>query len=57
MKRAAALTTGVRLWRVPALLLIIVAILQTGGVAPADHAHSTWIETKWPFLMDQGGGG
>ena len=57
MKRAAALTAGIRLWRVPALFLIIVASLQTVGLAHADHAHSTWIETKWPFLMDQWGEG
>ena len=57
MKCAAALTAGVRLWGVPAILLIIITSLQTGGVAPADHAHSTWVETRWPFLMDQWGEG
>ena len=57
MKRPAAPTAGVRLWGMPVLLLIILASLQTVGVAPADPAHSTWIETKWPFLMDQWGEG
>jgi hypothetical protein len=56
MKRAAPLTAELNLCRV-ALLLIIVACLQPVGFAHSDEADSKWIETKWPFLMDQWGEG
>ncbi len=56
MKRAAALNAVIKLCRV-ALFSIIVACLQPLGLAYADQADSIWIETKWPFLMDQWGQG
>ena len=57
MKRVAALAAAIKLRGVSAILLIMLASVQTGGLAPADQAHSTWIETNWPFLMDQWGEG
>jgi hypothetical protein len=46
MRRTAMLTAGT-----------ILAIAQTIGLALADPAHPTWMEMKWPFLMDQWGEG
>ncbi len=57
MNRAAALAAAIKLRGVSALFLIMLASVQTVGLAPVDQAHSTWIETKWPFLMDQWGEG
>lgn len=57
MKRVAALTVGTTLCGVSALFLIVAASLQTVDVASAYQEHATWIETKWPFLMDQWGEG
>jgi hypothetical protein len=57
MKRTAAFTAGIKLRGVSALFLIMLASAQTVGLASADQAHPTWIETKWPFLMDQWGEG
>jgi hypothetical protein len=51
MKRTAALNFRIKLCRI-AVLLILGACF-----AHADQADSIWIETKWPFLMDQWGEG
>jgi hypothetical protein len=56
MKCAAAINVEIKLCRV-ALFLIIVACLQPISLAYADQVDSVWIETKWPFLMDQWGEG
>jgi hypothetical protein len=56
MKHAVALNAAIELFRV-ALFLTIVAWMQPVGLAHADEADSKWIETKWPFLMDQWGEG
>lgn len=57
MKRVAALTAGIGLCGIIALSLTVVAGLQNVGLALANQENSTWIETKWPFLMDQWGEG
>jgi hypothetical protein len=57
MNRVAALAAAIKLRGVSVLFLIVLASVQTVGLAPADQSHSTWIETKWPFLMDQWGEG
>jgi hypothetical protein len=57
MKRVAALAAAIKLRGASALFLIMLASVQAIGLAPADQTHSTWIETKWPFLMDQWGEG
>jgi hypothetical protein len=57
MKPVAAVTVGVALCGVSALSLIAAASLPTVGAAPAYQTHATWVETKWPFLMDQWGEG
>ena len=57
MKRVAAHTAGIGLCGIIALSVIVVASLRNVGLAPANQEHSTWIETKWPFLMDQWGEG
>jgi hypothetical protein len=57
MKRVAALNAGIGLCGVTALFLIVVVGLQNVGLAPANQERSTWIETNWPFLMDQWGQG
>jgi hypothetical protein len=51
MKRAAINLCSI------ALLLIVAACLQPVGLAHSDQADSIWVETKWPFLMDQWGEG
>ncbi|MGB9396356.1 MAG: hypothetical protein WCB32_16375 [Pseudolabrys sp.] len=51
-----ALNVRIKLGRV-AVLLILVACLQPVGLTHADQTESIWIETKWPFLMDQWGEG
>ncbi len=56
MKRAAPLTAEINLCRV-ALLFVILACLQAVDFAHSDEADSIWVETKWPFLMDQWGEG
>ena len=56
MKLAAALNAEIKLCGV-ALFIIIVACLQPVGLAHTDQAEPIWIETKWPFLMDQWGEG
>jgi hypothetical protein len=56
MKRAAALKVKIKMGRV-AVFLILVACLQPVGLTHADQTDSVWIETKWPFLMDQWGKG
>jgi hypothetical protein len=56
MKRVAAFTAG--LCGASALFLIVVVVsLQTVSFAPASQEPSEWVETKWPFLMDQWGEG
>ena len=57
MKRAAALASGIWLCGIIALSLIVVAGLQNFGLALANPEQPIWIETKWPFLMDQWGEG
>ncbi|MGB9041466.1 MAG: hypothetical protein WCC81_03240 [Pseudolabrys sp.] len=44
-------------WGRVAVLLFLVACLQPVGLTHADQTESIWIETKWPFLMDQWGEG
>jgi len=56
MKHVSAITAEIKLCRV-ALFLIIVACLQPIRLAHSDQVDSIWIETKWPFLMDQWGEG
>ena len=56
VKCVAAINVEIKLCRV-ALFLIIAACLQPVGLAHASQADSIWIETKWPFLMDQWGEG
>jgi hypothetical protein len=56
MKRAAALKVKIKMGRV-AVFLILVGCLQLVGLTHADQTDSVWIETKWPFLMDQWGKG
>jgi hypothetical protein len=56
MKRAAALNAEIKLCGV-ALFLIIVAWLQPVGFAHAGQKEPIWIETKWPFPMDEWGEG
>ncbi|MGB8530750.1 MAG: hypothetical protein WCD64_05830, partial [Pseudolabrys sp.] len=56
MKRAVALNVKIKMGRV-AVFLILVACLQPVGFTHADQTDSIWIETKWPFLMDQWGEG
>ncbi|MFY9601794.1 MAG: hypothetical protein WAR02_16295 [Pseudolabrys sp.] len=51
-----ALNVRIKLGRV-AVLLILVACLQPVGLTHADQTEPIWIETKWPFLMDQWGEG
>jgi hypothetical protein len=46
-----------RVCGVTSLLLVVLVSLQPADPAPAEQAHATWIETKWPFLMDQWGEG
>ena len=60
MKRVAALAAAIKLRGVSALFLIMLVL----ACVPArwsrsrrSSRHSTWIETKWPFLMDQWGEG
>ena len=50
--------TGLKICGVTALLLVVLSSLQLADPArPAEQAHASWIETKWPFLMDQWGEG
>ena len=56
MKRAPSLNAKIRFCR-NALFLVVVAYLQPAGLARAEQTDSIWIETKWPFLMDQWGEG
>ena len=56
MKLAAALNAEIKLCGV-AVFLLLVAYLQSVGLAHSDQADSIWNETKWPFLMDQWGEG
>ena len=51
-----ALNAKIKLGRI-AVYLILVACLQPVGLTHADQTESIWIETKWPFLMDQWGEG
>jgi len=51
-----ALNAKIKLGRV-AVFLILVACLQPIGLTHADQTEPVWIETKWPFLMDQWGEG
>lgn len=48
---------GLKICGVSALLFVAVMSLQPADPAPAEPAHATWVETKWPFLMDQWGEG
>jgi hypothetical protein len=48
---------GLKICGVAALLLVAVMNLQPVDPALAEQAHVIWIETKWPFLMDQWGEG
>ena len=49
--------TGLKICSVTALLFVAVMSLRSADPAPAEQAHATWIETKWPFLVDQWGEG
>ena len=57
MKDAARFNAKIKMCRVAVFLIIMMTCLQPIGVANADEADSIWIETKWPFLMDQWGEG
>jgi hypothetical protein len=52
----AAINAEIKLTRV-VLFLIVVMCLQPFRLAHSDQVDSVWIETKWPFLMDQWGEG
>jgi hypothetical protein len=56
MRPVAAINVEIKLLRV-ALILIVAACLQPIDLARPDQVDSIWIETKWPFLMDQWGEG
>jgi hypothetical protein len=49
--------TGLKICGVAALLLVVLSSLQLADPAPVEQARAIWIETKWPFLMDQWGEG
>ena len=57
IRRVAALIAAIGLCGVTALFLHVVPGLQNVGYAATTHDHPVWIETKWPFLMDQWGEG
>jgi hypothetical protein len=57
MRRIAALIIAIGLCGVTALFLHVVPSLQNVALAVATHDHPVWVETKWPFLMDQWGEG
>src|SRR5262249_17356927 len=46
--------TGLKICGVTALLLVVLSSLHLADPAPAE---AIWIETKWPFLMDEWGEG
>jgi len=48
---------GLKICGVTALLLVVLLSLQRADLALGEQAQATWIETKWPFLMDQWGEG
>ena len=52
----AALNVRIKVGRV-AVFLILVVCLQPVGLTHAGQTEPIWIETKWPFLMDQWGEG
>jgi hypothetical protein len=56
MRPVPAIKAKNKLFRV-ALFLVVVACLQPIGLAHSGLVDSIWIETKWPFLMDQWGEG
>lgn len=55
MRRAATVTTAFAAAGAVALLLYFAPGLQRAG--PIAPTHPKWVETKWPFLMDQWGEG
>ncbi|MGC1892069.1 MAG: hypothetical protein WA763_00030 [Pseudolabrys sp.] len=56
MKPRVAPNAKIKLCRV-AVSLLLVLCLQPVTRAHTDQANSIWVETKWPFLMDQWGEG
>ena len=57
MRRAATVAAAFGLGGVVVLLLYFVSGLQKAGPVTITPIHPVWIETKWPFLMDQWGEG
>jgi hypothetical protein len=57
MKRTATIAVVFGLGAVVALLFHFFSGLQGDGPAAATIEHPVWVETKWPFLMDQWGEG
>jgi len=55
MRRSAAVATAFAFGGVAAVLLYFAPLLQRAG--PIGPDHPVWIETKWPFPMDQWGEG
>ena len=47
--------TGLKICSITALLLVILSSLQPADPTPVEQSHAIWIETKWPFLIDQWG--
>jgi hypothetical protein len=56
MRAVPAINAKIKLFRA-ALIFIGAACLQPISPAHSDQPDSIWIETKWPFLMDQWGEG
>jgi hypothetical protein len=54
---AMKLAAGLKICGVTATLLLAVMNLQPVDPAVGEQTQATWIETKWPFLMDQWGEG
>ncbi len=57
MKRPAALITGVGLCGAVALAVCFASGLQSASRAMPGPDRAVWVETKWPFPMDQWGEG
>jgi hypothetical protein len=57
MRRSATVAAAFGFGGVVALLFYLVPELQRAGSVTVTPHHPVWIETKWPFLMDQWGEG
>lgn len=57
MRRTATVAAAFGFGGVVALLLYFVPVLQRAGPVTVTQNHPVWIETKWPFPMDQWGEG